>query len=80
MEHNSTGVSRFVTTARSLLPKRLYRGEPVWVVSYASANAAKVRSASVGDYANHLSAVDIAYIESTENRIGNPFKAFGDHR
>ena len=42
---------------------------------YASANAAKVRSARIGDYANHLSAEDIAYVDAAENRLGNPFKA-----
>jgi hypothetical protein len=45
--------------------------------SYASANAAKVRSARIGDYANHLSAEDIAYIEAMEDRLGNPFKVWG---
>ena len=42
-----------------------------------TANGAKVRSARVGDSANHLSAEDIAYIEAMEKRIGNPFKGFG---
>jgi hypothetical protein len=38
-------------------------------------NAAKVRSARIGDHTNHLSAQDIAYIEAIEDRLGNPFKA-----
>jgi hypothetical protein len=47
--------------------------------SYASANSAKVRSASIGDYANHLSLEDVAYIEVVERRLGNPFKASGHY-
>jgi hypothetical protein len=48
--------------------------------SYATANSAKVRSASIGDYANHLSPEDVAYIEVMESRLGNPWKRSGDCR
>jgi hypothetical protein len=39
-----------------------------------SNNAAKVRSAKIGDYVNHLSLADIEYVDGIERRLGNPFK------
>ena len=37
-------------------------------------NAAKVRSARIGGYKNHLKPSDIDYIDGVEKRFGNPFR------
>jgi hypothetical protein len=41
-----------------------------------SSLGAKVRTAKVGDYTNHLTPDDVAFIEGLEEKIGNPFKMY----
>ena len=45
--------------------------------NHTNPDAAKVRTARIGDHKNHLSEADIAYIDALEATIGNPFTATG---